>query len=163
VDAGVPPNSVQCVMTHERLDLCIWRTDDPTRVLRALDDERRDGRSGAPMSTVVPFSPQPLAARTQVRWIGAGRLVLLRLTRTRPSWLPIWLLLSWSFCPWPEVAIPARRGATLPARRVGWKVRPPARTPRAPCCAGDALGSDRAVERWWLHRPFCGRWAIAAG
>jgi integrase len=43
VDDGVPPNMVQRVMGHERaattLDLYTRRTNDPTRILRALDDE----------------------------------------------------------------------------------------------------------------------------
>jgi integrase len=54
VDQGVPPNMVQRVMGHERssttLDLYTRRTDDPTRILRALDDddgEDDDGASGA--------------------------------------------------------------------------------------------------------------------
>src|SRR4029079_19010159 len=56
VDDGVPPNMVQRVLGHERssttLDLYTRRTDDPTRVLRALDDEPdevppKDGTAGA--------------------------------------------------------------------------------------------------------------------
>jgi len=43
VDDGVPVNMVQRVLGHERssttLDLYTRRTDDPSRVLRALDDE----------------------------------------------------------------------------------------------------------------------------
>jgi hypothetical protein len=42
VDDGVPVNMVQRVLGHERssttLDLYTRRTDDPSRVLRALDD-----------------------------------------------------------------------------------------------------------------------------
>jgi integrase len=53
VDDGVPPNMVQRVMGHERasttLDLYTRRTDDPRRILRALDDPD-DGATGA----VVP-------------------------------------------------------------------------------------------------------------
>ncbi|WP_445187215.1 tyrosine-type recombinase/integrase [Pseudonocardia sp. Cha107L01] len=49
VDDGVPPNMVQRVMGHERssttLDLYTRRTDDPTRILRALDDDE-DGDDG---------------------------------------------------------------------------------------------------------------------
>ena len=41
VDDGVPPNMVQRVMGHERasttLDLYTRRTDDPARILRALE------------------------------------------------------------------------------------------------------------------------------
>jgi integrase len=56
VDDGVPVNMVQRVLGHERssttLDLYTRRTDDPTRVLRALDDEPDeeqpdDGTAGA--------------------------------------------------------------------------------------------------------------------
>lgn len=52
VDDGVPPNMVQRVMGHERasttLDLYTRRTDDSTRILRALDDEDPDdGATGA--------------------------------------------------------------------------------------------------------------------
>jgi integrase len=47
VDDGVPLNMVQCVMGHERssttLDLYTSRTEDSTRILRALDDEGPDG------------------------------------------------------------------------------------------------------------------------
>lgn len=43
VDDGVPVNMVQRVLGHERssttLDLYTRRTDDPARVLQALDDE----------------------------------------------------------------------------------------------------------------------------
>jgi integrase len=43
VDDGVPPNMVQRVMGHERssttLDLYTRRKEDPSRILRALDDE----------------------------------------------------------------------------------------------------------------------------
>jgi Phage integrase family len=54
VDNGVPPNMVQRVMGHERasttLDLYTRRTDDSTRILRALDDEDPDdGPAGAPV------------------------------------------------------------------------------------------------------------------
>jgi integrase len=46
VDDGVPPNMVQRVMGHERssttLDLYTRRTDDSTRILRALDDQDLD-------------------------------------------------------------------------------------------------------------------------
>lgn len=46
VDDGVPPNMVQRVMGHERssttLDLYTRRTDDSTRILRALDDKDSD-------------------------------------------------------------------------------------------------------------------------
>jgi integrase len=54
VDDGVPPNMVQRVMGHERasttLDLYTRRTDDSTRILRALDDEDPDdGAAGAPV------------------------------------------------------------------------------------------------------------------
>ena len=55
VDDGVPVNMVQRVLGHERssttLDLYTRRTDDPTRVLRALDDPDDgpddDGPAGA--------------------------------------------------------------------------------------------------------------------
>jgi integrase len=52
VDDGVPPNMVQRVMGHERssttLDLYTRRTEDSTRILRALDDEDPDdGAAGA--------------------------------------------------------------------------------------------------------------------
>ena len=56
VDDGVPVNMVQRVLGHERssttLDLYTRRTDDPTRVLRALDDgpddeDPEDGAAGA--------------------------------------------------------------------------------------------------------------------
>jgi integrase len=52
VDDGVPPNMVQRVMGHERasttLDLYTRRTDDSSRILRALDDEDPDdGAAGA--------------------------------------------------------------------------------------------------------------------
>jgi hypothetical protein len=47
----VPPNMVQRVMGHERsttLDLYTRRTEDPSRILRALDDEDPDdGEAGA--------------------------------------------------------------------------------------------------------------------
>jgi hypothetical protein len=51
-DDGVPPNMVQRVMGHERssttLDLYTRRTEDPTRILRALDDDDPDdGAAGA--------------------------------------------------------------------------------------------------------------------
>ncbi len=52
VDDGVPVNMVQRVLGHERssttLDLYTRRTDDPSRVLRALDDEDDpdDGAAG---------------------------------------------------------------------------------------------------------------------
>jgi integrase len=54
VDDGVPPNMVQRVMGHERasttLDLYTRRTDDSTRILRALNDEDPDdGVAGAPV------------------------------------------------------------------------------------------------------------------
>jgi integrase len=54
VDDGVPVNMVQRVLGHERsstaLNLYTRRTDDPTRVLRALDDEDPDdGAAGAPV------------------------------------------------------------------------------------------------------------------
>jgi integrase len=46
VDDGVPPNMVQRVMGHERssttLDLYTRRTDNPTRILRALNDDEDD-------------------------------------------------------------------------------------------------------------------------
>jgi integrase len=49
VDDGVPPNMVQRVLGHERasttLDLYTRRTDESSRILRALDDE--DGSAGA--------------------------------------------------------------------------------------------------------------------
>ena len=49
VDDGVPPNMVQRVMGHERssttLDLYTRRTDNPTRILRALNDDEDDGGS----------------------------------------------------------------------------------------------------------------------
>jgi hypothetical protein len=55
VDDGVPVNMVQPVLGHERssttLDLYTRRTDDPSRVLRALDDEDPD--DGA-TSVLVP-------------------------------------------------------------------------------------------------------------
>jgi integrase len=52
VDDGVPPNMVQRVVGHERssttLDLYTRRTEDPSRILRALgDDEPEDGAAGA--------------------------------------------------------------------------------------------------------------------
>jgi integrase len=47
VDDGVPPNMVQRVMGHERaamtLDLYTRRTDDPTRILQALERLRSRG------------------------------------------------------------------------------------------------------------------------
>jgi integrase len=50
VDDGVPPNMVQRVMGHERasttLDLYTRRTEDPTRILQALDDEDPDNGAG---------------------------------------------------------------------------------------------------------------------
>ncbi|MGI8816416.1 MAG: tyrosine-type recombinase/integrase [Pseudonocardia sp.] len=46
VDGGVPPNMVQRAMGHERssttLDLYTRRTDDPTRILAALEGEDHD-------------------------------------------------------------------------------------------------------------------------
>ena len=55
VDDGVPPNMVQRVMGHERasttLDLYTRRTDDSTRILRALDDEDLDD---CPPGALVP-------------------------------------------------------------------------------------------------------------
>jgi len=52
VDDGVPPNMVQRVMGHERssttLDLYTRRTEDTSRVLRALDDPE-EGAAGAPV------------------------------------------------------------------------------------------------------------------
>ena len=51
MDDGVPVNMVQRVLGHERssttLDLYTRRTDDPSRVLRALDDGPDDGTAGA--------------------------------------------------------------------------------------------------------------------
>ncbi|WP_219414870.1 tyrosine-type recombinase/integrase [Pseudonocardia nigra] len=56
VDDGVPPNMVQRVMGHERasttLDLYTRRTDDASRILRALDDE--DDLGGGPAGVLVP-------------------------------------------------------------------------------------------------------------
>jgi integrase len=55
IDDGVPVNMVQRVLGHERssttLDLYTRRTDDPSRVLRALDDEDDpdDGTAGLPV------------------------------------------------------------------------------------------------------------------
>jgi integrase len=54
VDDGVPPNMVQRVVGHERssttLDLYTRRTEDPSRILRALgDDDPEDGAAGAPV------------------------------------------------------------------------------------------------------------------
>jgi integrase len=50
VDEGVPPNMVQRVMGHERssttLDLYTRRTEDSTRILRALDDQDPDDGAG---------------------------------------------------------------------------------------------------------------------
>lgn len=50
VDDGVPPNMVQRVMGHERasttLDLYTRRTEDPSRILRALDDDPDEGLAG---------------------------------------------------------------------------------------------------------------------
>ncbi|MHA6793475.1 tyrosine-type recombinase/integrase [Pseudonocardia bannensis] len=50
VDDGVPPNMVQRVMGHERssttLDLYTRRTEDSSRILRALDDEDPDDDAG---------------------------------------------------------------------------------------------------------------------
>jgi integrase len=51
VDDGVPPNMVQRVMGHERssttLDLYTRRTEDASRILRALDDsDPDDGPAG---------------------------------------------------------------------------------------------------------------------
>jgi hypothetical protein len=55
VDDGVPVNTVQRVLGHERssttLDLYTRRTDDPVRVLQALDDD--DPNDGA-VGVVVP-------------------------------------------------------------------------------------------------------------
>ncbi|GAA1187595.1 hypothetical protein GCM10009608_24160 [Pseudonocardia alaniniphila] len=55
VDDGVPPNMVQRVMGHERssttLDLYTRRTEDSTRILRALDDE---GPDDGPTNGFVP-------------------------------------------------------------------------------------------------------------
>ena len=52
VDDGVPPNMAQRVMGHERssttLDLYTRRTDDATRILRALDDDPDDGDALVP-------------------------------------------------------------------------------------------------------------------
>lgn len=58
----MPPNMVQRVMGHERssttLDLYTRRTEDPTRILRALDDEeprtRTTGLRGSG-ARVMPF------------------------------------------------------------------------------------------------------------
>jgi integrase len=51
VDDGVPVNMVQRVMGHERasttLQLYTRRTDDPTRILRVLDDDDEEGSAGA--------------------------------------------------------------------------------------------------------------------
>jgi integrase len=51
VDDGVPPNMVQRVMGHERssttLDLYTRRTDDTSRILRALDDDPGERAAGA--------------------------------------------------------------------------------------------------------------------
>lgn len=52
VDEGVPPNMVQRVVGHERpsttVDLYTRRTEDPSRILRALgDDDPEDGAAGA--------------------------------------------------------------------------------------------------------------------
>jgi integrase len=52
IDDGVPPNMVQRVMGHERssttLDLYTRRTEDSSRILRALDDDDPDdGEAGA--------------------------------------------------------------------------------------------------------------------
>jgi hypothetical protein len=53
VDDGVPPNMVQRVMGHERssttLDLYTRRTDDASRILRALSDEEDDGPERTPV------------------------------------------------------------------------------------------------------------------
>jgi integrase len=50
VDDGVPPNMVQKVMGHEKsattLDFYTRRTDDPTRILQALDDDDPDDLGG---------------------------------------------------------------------------------------------------------------------
>ncbi|GAA2538858.1 site-specific integrase [Pseudonocardia hydrocarbonoxydans] len=58
VDDGVPPNMVQRVMGHERssttLDLYTRRTEDPTRILRALDDEEPDDPDDGPAGAQVP-------------------------------------------------------------------------------------------------------------
>ncbi|WP_158228468.1 site-specific integrase [Pseudonocardia sp. MH-G8] len=55
VDDGVPPNMVQRVMGHERaattLDLYTRRTNDPTRILQALNDEDPDD---GPAAAMVP-------------------------------------------------------------------------------------------------------------
>ena len=72
VDDGVPVNMVQRVLGHAMvldgtLDLYTRRTDDPSRVLRALDDDlarpgrRRGGCSDDSMkhrgAFLVPFPP----------------------------------------------------------------------------------------------------------
>lgn len=58
VDDGVPPNMVQRVMGHERssttLDLYTRRTEDPTRILRALDDVDEDDPDDGPAGALVP-------------------------------------------------------------------------------------------------------------
>lgn len=50
MDNRVPPNMVQKVMGHEKsattLHLYTRRTDDPTRILRALDDDDPDDLGG---------------------------------------------------------------------------------------------------------------------
>ena len=56
VDDGVPPNMVQRVMGQERasttLDLYTRRTDDPTRILRALGSDDDDPDDGAAVALV---------------------------------------------------------------------------------------------------------------
>lgn len=55
---GVPVNMVQRVLGHERssttLDLYTRRTDDPTRVLRALDDRDHDDPDDGAAGALVP-------------------------------------------------------------------------------------------------------------
>jgi hypothetical protein len=50
MDNRVPPNMVQKVMGHEKsattLHLYTRRTDDPTRIVRALDDDDPDDLGG---------------------------------------------------------------------------------------------------------------------
>lgn len=58
VDDGVPPNMVQRVMGHEHasttLDLYTRRTDDPSRILRALDDEVDEDPDEGAAGALVP-------------------------------------------------------------------------------------------------------------
>ena len=58
VDDGVPVNMVQRVLGLERssttLDLYTRRTDDPTRVLRALDDGPDDDPDDGAAGALVP-------------------------------------------------------------------------------------------------------------